>query len=407
MAKTELIRRSHKPVNRNFFAQGTDEAYALRLIDDKSLRSLLTLNCLFFDFIAIGATDLLGNPILYRMLTEEKDAMTSLYHGSSFGEHGVLQPVIIGDHKTMTQVAEDMIRTNTIYRLSKRADLENHAQLIDDAGAIHLRCSELDFRRNYYENVLEITKYLNIEGLRAWSNSQQLFPVGSLSTLLDWLINKAPNDYLRCSAIIRFADGNLPVRLRRRVKMLGEAIYQYSLSQTQIAALSTPGEVAPFIDCMNNLSTPTSSIEAHKPSRRKLGTEEIRTSLPIQEVTELPLRHLVVIRSLPAFREMRSVLADFRQGSKSVSITKVQSTVDQCTEQLLEYLGRTDLQRVAFVESVRKNEKITRMKIWYDISAAVIPLILSLTFPGGTPTILAVIASGTLLGFSQYLLKNE
>jgi hypothetical protein len=397
----------YKSVNRNFFTQASDEAYALRLVDYNSLRFLFTLNCLFFDFISIGAAALLGNPVLYRMLRDEKDAMSLLYRSSSASGYGVLQPVIMGDHETMAQVAESMIKANTIYQLSNRTELENHAQLIDDAGTEYLWCPELDFRLNYYENMLEISKYLNMDGLQAWSDSEQLFPVGSLSTFVDWLISVAPKDDLRCSSIYRFVDKSLPVRLRHRVKLLAETIYQYTLSLTQMAALSTSGEVAPLIHCIRALSTLTGGAEALEPQQRRLEFEDVRISLPLEGIAKLPLRHLIVVRDLSAFREARSVLADFRWGRKSTSATKVQRALDKCTDQLLEYVSRTDLQRTVFVEDLRKREKITRLKIWYDVSATAIPLMLSFLFPGGTPKILAVIASGTLLGFSRHIKRGE
>jgi hypothetical protein len=395
-------------VNRNFFSQATDEAYALGLVKEGMLRSLFTLNCLFFDSVSVGAADLLGNPVLYKMMMEEREAMLSLYRSPKCGGLGVLQPVIIGDSKSMSQVADLMIQTNTIFRLPDRTDLVRHARAIDDADAMLLSCPESDFRRDYYRNMIKITKYLNTNGLDVWVGADQLFPAGSLAMLEDWLSNEAPTDFLRYSSVHRFAELSLPLALQHKVKLLAESIFQYTISSTQMAALSTARDVTPFVDSIRTLTSQSDNKQAVQlANRRRLRTDGVSVSLPLEDIAKLPLQHLVIVRDLPAFRDVRRILADFRCGRGPVSADRVQQSVDACAEQFLEYVGRSELQREVFVERLRKKERITRLRVWYDVGAAATPVLLTLASPGPLSIALGIVSSATLLGISRYVAENE
>ena len=402
----ENIKNYNEPLNTNLLSQASDESFALGLIDEKSLKFIFNLNCLFFNHVAIGAPAILGNPVLYQMISQDPESMSYLYRNTSDNGSGLLQPILMGEHKSINEVAESMVKAKTIHRLSSQFELESHAQLISNASPDYLWCPDIGFRISYYQNMVEIVKYLNSDGLKAWSSSDLIIPTGSLSKLNYWLNNNVAKDSLRCSKIYNFADTNFSQKMSHSIKLLGETIYQYSLSSKLMAALSTPGRVSPFINCMQNLITPPIIDKYKEYDINRFKSEEINISLPLNQIANLSLKEIIIIRELQAFRDIRSFLADYRLGRKEFLATDLQRRLNECESQLIIFADSSNLNKTIFVEDIINKKKKTKLKLIQDATGTLIPiLLLFLPLEIGIP--LLTVERIASFATSRYLKKNE
>lgn len=394
----------NEPLDRCFLVHATDEAYSHGFVDDRYLRFLFGLNCLFFDSITIGASDLLGNPLFYRMFKQDRDAMRILYCNSDERGEGIIQPVLMDRHESISSVAENMIKTNTIHRLPSNLELEEHARMIDDARPAYLRCSEDAFRLNYYGNMVSISEHLDGNGLKAWSQQEELFPIGSLSALTNWLTRTARKDDLRCSSIYRFADENWTGDFSARVKLLADTTYQYTSSQMQVAALSTPPEYVPIIDSLRSMSADVSYSKTGELYQNELQSEKLEVALPIKQVVDsFPLEHIIVLRKLPAFRDMRKMLTEFRLGRKQVYAPDVKHLLDECGEHLRHYISKSEIEKEDFVRGILDRDVwLTILNIVLDLDGVAISLAL---IAMGVPKVLAIVI-GIEMVYANYRIQK-
>ena len=386
-----------------FLTQGTDGAQHLGLINAESLRSVFVLNILFFDSIAIGASDILGNPLFNSMFMEEKDAMSKLYRNTDDGGYGVLRPVLMGEHENMESVASSIIDKQVIYSMSE-GELRAHSELIDDTKPEYLWCPESYFRTSFHNNMIEATSRINTTGLQAWSNREKLLPIGSLSALAEWLQQVDTADQLQCSSIWRFADNSLSGNLVYKVKVLAEAIYQFTLSQRLCVSLSAPGAYAPVIDLIHSISSTENTEERTGHELKDYGAKDTRLSLPLEPITNLSLAQIIEVRNLPAFCKVRRLLFNSRTGLGRFRPKRLISTLEECADQLNVFAIMTESQRRDFLRRHRKSTSDTIVRVISD--SGNLGLLVGL-LSVDVPTYLAVLITSMSAGTSRYLRSRE
>lgn len=347
-----------EPVNRNFFAQASDQAVTLGLMPQKSVEAAFKLNCLFFDHLTLGTPDMLGNPVLFKLFVEEPDAMSHLFQASKKGGLGLFQPILADKLQSAAEVAESMLKSGVIHSLQK-SQLLKHADLVSRSQPDYLWFDLANFRLGYYANMLEITRLVNRDGLAGEGSS--LPQKGDLQPLERWLMSAAPADNLRETDVFRFIEASA-IKRKKPAKRLAESVFQYSLAHTQFAALSLPAQSAPIINGLASLKNAFKPILAGD-SEGKQEELQLKILLPIQDIIALPMRHIIAIRQLPSFRAARQLLARFRWGISSVDIITVQTKMDQCAEQLVTYATGTELQRLAFVRAIQQQRRTSAIKL--------------------------------------------
>jgi hypothetical protein len=345
-----------EPVNRNFFGQASDQAVALALMPQQSVEAIFKLNCLFFDHLTLGTSDMLGNSVLFNLFVEEPNAMSRLFRSSKKGGLGIFQPILADQLQSAVEVAESMIKSKVIHSL-KQAQLLKHADLISRSDPNYLWFDLANFRLGYYANMLEITRLINRDGLVGGQSS--LPQKGELKRLEQWLMTGAPVDNLRETDVFRFIETG-GIKRKRPAKRLAELVFQYSLAHTQFAALSLPAQSAPIISGLAGLRNTFKPTFASGAEKEEL---QLKILLPVQDLIALPMRHIIEIRELPAFRIARRLLAKFRWAVSSVDIVSIQAQMDQCAEQLITYATGTELQRCVLVKAIQDQRRSAAIKL--------------------------------------------
>jgi len=358
--------------NRVYLSQISDGAQHLGLVDQRFFDSIFNLNCLFFDHIAIAASDLLGNPFFYRRVYREQEGFSRLLKNRDVGGQGMIQPILMGDHAGIEDVAQTMTRLQTIFSLSPQ-ELEKHALLIHESEPSYLYVQEDVFRQRYYHNMAVATDLLNIEGLSAGYNIQ----AGSFDRLLDWLSNEADKECFRCSDLYRFADREYVDDEEQIVKILGETIYQFTMNSLQLSVLSTPDKLIPIIESFRKLEMSDNDVqEENKQIQQgaKYSCYDLAVYFDITVLSDLSATHLVKVRDLPSFRQARTLLCQIRQNSTSdeKQFLEMQSLLNLCSEELYIYALHagedSDIQLRLIVENFRKKNINSKLRVWETVS---------------------------------------
>lgn len=394
-----------EPVNTVFLSQVADGAFHLGLVSESDLEMVFKLNCLFFDHIAIGASGLLCNKLLYNYLRTEHEAIASLYQ--SRGASGsILRPVLWEEnHQSICNAADNMLAANTIHYLEGDADLIDHAQRIEEMGPTYLNSSEMVFRERYKEHVKYFVDYL----ARVPSS---MFAVGFEPSILErlsrWLSARDAEASLRCSDLYRFAEKDLAGDAVRAVKRLGDCLYSFSLASTLWTEFSAPQPVAPLVQIMRVLSRePGSSMPWSEVEKSQRQREEISARIPLQAILRLPLADILILRDLESFSAFRQTLSRFRAGGV-ISPAGVQKQLDVCRDQLLQYAYANEVQRSNLLSELKEAGKSIVLRFIYDVSASVSPIALSILYPQGqVPLAIATITSVALLAANQVISRKE
>jgi hypothetical protein len=138
------------PADTVLLTQLSDGADYLRLVTDDLFAFTLKLNILFFDQIALGSPDLLGNRRFYEFCLREPKAIERLFSPGPDGTTA-LCPTIWDHNKSLVEVAEKMNAAQTITTLSSGEDLLKHARTLDALRPAFLYSPEHNYRKRYFE----------------------------------------------------------------------------------------------------------------------------------------------------------------------------------------------------------------------------------------------------------------
>jgi len=390
-------------LNTVFLSQVADGAMHLGLISESDLEIVFKLNCLFFDHVAIGASGLLCNKLLYGYLINESEAITSLYRRND-SNGSILQPVIWHkNNDSVSDLAEKMIEKGTIHYFESDEVLVDHARRIEEIGPNFLTSSEEVFRDRYKNNVTALVSHL----LKAPSSI--FLGTGLNATILDntasWLSRRDSSNPLQCSDLYRFANDKFADHENMAIKKLADCAYHFSLASTLRTEFSAPQPVTPLVELMRYLSQGADEEnEWAGPAFSK--PEDISTKLPLKLILELPLGDVLLVRGLSSFAKVRGTLGRFRAGER-ISPMEVQDQFDICAEQLLEYASGNKFQRKNLMERIRSAKQKVVLRFMYDVITAASPIALALIYPTQIPLAMSTFVSAGLFVANQALSTND
>lgn len=362
MARQELEDKTvpgsvYEPSDALLLAHASDEAINLGLVAEEDLVRVLKLDCLFCDAVTTPSSDLLGNRVLYDMWYKDRDNMQRLFGRANLkskGEEAVafVRPVLMGEHHSLREVAESMIRNHTPHGLGTDDKLRKHADFIDEAEPETYWCDEDRFRADYRHYMTETVELLSREDLSGLTGPTGAFPGDSLASLRKFLDSKTPRDRLTCGAIYRYADESNEVPAEP-TKKLASALYLYAMAGGLLSDISTPVEWTPFMRCARRVDERAqenadvdqeeeTGLES-RPGTEKATSYQVKkpTRLELLDLVDLPLANVIRLRREPTFCKARTALTDFRRAKRygtQSELDKLQELLNNCAAEEFGYI---------------------------------------------------------------------
>ncbi len=368
---------SLESVGTTISAHLTDEAECLKVVESAQFDFLLRLNLLFFDQLAIPIVGILNNPSFESLISNHPALALRLFKTS---ETGFIRPIAFhydNDDKVRNplEIVEKLLtRSQRIY-LSKDK-LYGMANFIMEAKPETFYTGDAAFRSRYHSDLMEITAFINQEGLQAGQSNAPLLPKNSLHKLNEWL---HATDAKRCNCTDAFevingsAILNDP-RKKKEAKIVAAATWMHSIRGSMVGSLSVPSEYLPVVECFRRLG-----LISNATILKNVEPIEFPISVPFGAISHLPLPAILDLRDLDTFRNIRDILSRHRMSGESVSHEQIRKEIDKCRDKLLEFERRgryrssdgLDVWKQVVAE-INKKETNDRLKIWRDRATGIL-----------------------------------
>lgn len=396
----------YEPIDTVFLSQVADGALHLGLVNEKDLDVVFKLNSLFFDHIAIGASGLLCNNLLYKYLLDERKAIAAMYKSAESG-NSIIRPVLwYENNNDIRDAAKKMLEAETIHYLPKDEDLLQHAELLHELNPTYLESSECNFRDDYKYSVSGVIGSLLNSSNEICEEIGLNKPI--ILSLAKWLsIDNIP-EILRCSDIYRFAEGNkFSEKDTISIKRVADTLYQYTLASSLWTEFSSPQAVSPIVQLAKYQSNPNQINKIWHNRLSDNEVDEFSSELPLQLILDLPLSDILLLRNLESFKSLRWSLSQFRSG-KDFSLSKLQDSLNDCVDQLLECANSKGFQKKDFYKKVKEDDRKIVFRFIYDSSSLfAVPLALVMYNPDPVPVLLSTVISLSLVSANKYLSKEK